>query len=383
MPWTGKATYDNFALIGEDVSPLVHNYSPFDTPFLDLLPPALQAGASIDHWWVEEALGPDTLINSTAVNSATAATGIQINGFGNQLQVGMVLEMQSDAAGVDNELLQITSVPGPNSILVSRAFDSTLNNSLAPGGTLTVVSTAELEGSETTGDVNRPRTRRHNFMQIFKKPIKITGTDRAVSYNPGGLGDEFDHQAVLRTRELMRDVEKAVFRGRLSGNSIGSETAYRTMGGLREFITNINSVIVATSFATDPLLYTNNMMQSAWNAGRRNLDIIVAGSTWKRNLSAIATAVRPVQQDQGDTRIVQFKDYIETDFGTCRLVLSPWLNATEMFGVCSEDIRIVPLQGRSFARVDLAKTGDSDKAHVIGEYTMEIHHPDKMFRARS
>jgi len=41
----------------------------------------------------------------------------------------------------------------------------------------------------------------------------------------------------------------------------------------------------------------------------------------------------------------------------------------------------VPLRGRSFQRVDLAKTGDNDKAHVVGEYSIEVHHPDKQAQA--
>ena len=381
MAWTAKATYDNFALIGEDVSPIVRNYSPFDTPLLDLLPEAPFAAMSTDHQWTEESLGPDTLVTSTAINSVnTATSGVTINGFGNQLQVGMLLEIQSNVAGVANEIVQIASIPGVNSLLLTRQFASSPMNSLVVGGELTVISTAELEGSTTTGDVNRPRTRRRNYLQIFKKPVTITGTDRAVMYSPD-LGDEFDHQVVLRTRELMRDVEKAVFRGRLSGNSIGSATAYRTMDGLRGFITGINSAIVATSFAADPLLYTNNLLQSSWNVGQRGLDILVAGAQWKRELSAVASTSRVVSDSQNDSRIVQFKDYLQTDFGTVRLLMSPWLNNREMFGLSSKDIFVPPLRGRSFAKEDIAKTGDATVAHVIGEYTLEIHHPDMMFRA--
>lgn len=379
MPWTAKTTYDTFTGIGEDISAIVTNLSPTETPFLDLLPEAPRAATSTAHQWSEELLGPDTLIASTAVNSATAATGIQINGFGNQLQVGMLLEIQADAAGVANELVQITSVPGANSILVSRNFAGAGISSLVAGGTIYVISTAELEGSTSSGDVHRPPTRRTNFLQIFKKVVTITGTDRAVSYVPD-MGDEFDHQVVLRTRELMRDVEKAVFRGRLSGNSIGSGTAYRTMGGLREFITSINSTIVASSFTADPLLYTNNLLQQAYNVGARDIDLIVVGGQWKRELSAFATN-RTINVDQGDTKIISLKEYIQTDFGTARLLLSPWMPASAMYGIATARTFVTPLKGRTFQAEAIAKTGDADVKHVIGEYTLEIHRPDAMFRA--
>lgn len=380
MAFSGKATYDNFTLIGEDVSPLVVNFSPFETPFLDLLPAPAQAGKNIYHQWTEEQLGPDIIIASAAVNSATAATGILINGLGAMLQAGMLLEMQTNTSAQANEILQITSAVGANSVLVTRAFGGTTQNSLVAGGTLHVLGSAELEGSTSSGDVTRPRTRRGNYFQIFKKVITISGSDRAVTYAPD-LGDEFDHQTALRTRELMRDLEKVVFRGRTSGNSIGSASAYRTMDGLTAFLTTINSTIVQSSFAADPLLYTNNLLQQAWNGGARDIDIIVAGAQWKRDLSGAASTSRLVTRPQEATRIVQHVEYLETDFGVQRLVLSPWLRSGQMMGVSSNRVRVVPLQGRSFQRQMIAKTGDSDVAHVVGEYTLEVHQPASMFQA--
>lgn len=378
MPWSGKATYDNFSLIGEDVSPSVLLLSPSETPFLDALGDPDLAATNIAHQWTEQALGPDRLVNSTAINSATAATGIQVNGFGNQLQVGMLLEVEVNAAGGTNEIVQISCIPGPNSVLVTRNFGSRGVSSLAAGGNLFVISTAELEGSETTGDVNRPRSSRTNYCQIFKKPLKITGSDRAVTYSPD-LGDEFDHQTTLRTMELMRDLEKAVFRSVASGNSIGSDTAYRTMDGLRQWLTSINSVIASNSFAADPLLYTNDILQQCWNAGARDLDIIVAGAQWKRELSATNASRLYVQQN--DTAIVRKSEFVQTDFGECRLLLSPWLADRALMAVSSRRVKVVPLRGRSFYRELLSKTGDADKGHVIGEYTLEVHHPDKMGQA--
>jgi hypothetical protein len=381
MPWSGKATYDSFSIIGEDVSRTCLLLSAQETPFLDAIGDAEQPATNVAHQWREQALGPDRIVNSSAINSATAATGILVNGFGNQLQVGMLLEVEANVAGVANEIVQISSIPAGsdgNSILVTRAFGGSANGSLAAGGNLFVISTAELEGSETTGDVNRPRTSRTNWTQIFKKPILLTGSDRAVRYAPD-LGDEFDHQATLRTIELMRDLEKAVFRSRASGNSIGSASAYRTMDGLRSWLTGINSVIVASSFAADPLLYVNDVQQRCWSAGARDLDIIVAGAQWKRELSATNAARLYVEQaDQSIQRKVEF---LTTDFGDCRLILSPWLADRHFMVLSSRRVKVVPLQGRSFQRELLAKTGDADKGHVIGEYTLEVHHPDKMGQA--
>lgn len=374
-----KATYDNFAVIGEDVSPTMLLIAPRETPFLDLLSDPDEPATNIYHQWREEFLGPDKLVASTAVNSATAATGIQINGFGNQLQVGMLLEIDGGSAGT-NEVAQISSIPGANSILVTRNFGSRGVSSLAAGGNIFVISTAELEGSETSGDVTRPRTGRGNYTQIFKKPVTVTGSDRAVITNPD-VGDEFDHQATLRAVELLRDLEKAVFRSVASGASIGGATNYRTMDGLRQYLTAINSTIAATSFSANPLDYTNDLLQQAYNAGARDLNVLVCGGTWKRVLSG--TNAAKLNISQSERGIVRKLDYLETDFGLVQLLLTPWLGDNHMMGVNTDRIKVTPLRGRSFAKEALAKTGDSTKGHVIGEYTLEVHHPDKMFQAHT
>ncbi len=377
MAATFKASFDAYGIIGEDVTDRMVLVAARETPFLNLLVAPSRPATSIYHQWTEESIGPDRLVASTAVNSATAATGIQINGYGNQLQVGMILEMES-SAGL-SELLQITSVPGANSILVSRNFGARNTNSLVAGGTLFVISTAALEGSETTGDVTQPRLRYGNYTQIFKKPVIVTGTDQAVMTAPD-VGSEFEHQKTLRSIELMRDLEKAVFRGVASGNSIGSATAYRTMDGLRARLTSINSTIVANSFATAPVAYLNALLQSAWTNGARDIDVVACGKTWKKDLSGANTSRVEVGYDDS-RRVVEQVATVETDFGAVRLVLTPWLPDASLMGISTQRVSVVPLRGRFFQATDLAKTGDSFKGHVLGEYTLEVHRQDAMFQA--
>lgn len=371
-----KATYDNFSVIGEDVSETMLLIAQRETPFLDRLEDAEEPATNIYHQWREEYIGPDKIVASTAVNSATANTGIQINGFGSQLQVGMLMEVEAGAPAT-NEIVQVVSIPGANSVLVSRNFGARGVSSLVAGGELFIISTAELEGSETSGDVTRPRVGRGNYTQIFKKPVTVTGSDRAVITNPD-VGDEFDHQATLRMVEMVRDMEKAVFRGVASGASIGGATNYRTFDGLRARLTAINSTVNVNSFAAAPLDYVNDCLQQVWRTGARDINVLACGDDWKRVLSG--TNAAKLNIDQNDRGIVRKSDFLETDFGLVELLLTPWLPAKMVMGLSTRRIKVVPLRGRSFAKESLAKTGDSTKGHVIGEYTLEVHHDDKMFQ---
>jgi hypothetical protein len=62
--------------------------------------------------------------------------------------------------------------------------------------------------------------------------------------------------------------------------------------------------------------------------------------------------------------------------------LSRALPATELLLVPKQRIKVMPLQGRSFAYSEMGKTGDNVKGLVVGEYTVETHHAGAMARLR-
>ena len=373
MAFSGKATYDNFALIGEDVADLVELLGPYETPFLSLLSAGGPA-TSTYHQWTEELLGPDTIISTGAIDSATAATGITITGAnGLQLQVGMLLQLEQSKPGVGNEIVQITSVAGASSILFTRGING-VYSSLAAGGTLTVLGAAALEGADVTTDVTRKTTRVTNVTQIIKKDIIISGTDLAVTYAPA-QGDMFAHQAQMRLRECMRDLEKFVIRGAVV-NSVASGTVYRSMAGLESRLTAINSTIVTASFTANPVLYVNDVWQQCYNAGARDIDCILVGPTWKRSISGTNASVLSV--DQSDASVKRVVETFQGDFGSARVIMSPYAPASGFYLVSTSRVVPVPLQGRSFQVQRVGTTGDSQKGMVIGEYTVEIRQPQAM-----
>jgi len=379
--FTGLATYDDFLSLDPDISEILLLTAAREVPLLDALPQPDRPATSVKHIWDEQNIGPDRIIASTAINSATAATGLQTDGLAALLSVGMLLELEPPTSGTMGvtELVQITSIPGPNSLLVARGVNGAANiNSLAAGGTLFVIATAELEGDDTDGDVSRARTQRSNFTQIFKKPLKLSGTRQAVITRPN-VGSEMDHQKAFRTIELLKELEKAVIRS-VAINTIGDDASRRTMDGLRAVLTQINSQIASNSFTADPMLYVNNLMQAAWNAGARDIDILLTGAQWGRDISGTNTSKLLVGQQ--DESIQRYAENITTDFGTVRKIVSPWMPPQALMGLSTRRIFVTPMTSRNFHEEALAKGGDYDKAQIIGEYTLEYHHPEQMFQAR-
>ena len=372
--FTGRAVYSSgvFDDIAEDVSDIVSMISPYETPFLNAIGDAMQDGQNVLHEWLEEELSPNAVINSVAVASTAASTAIPIKGgLALFLQKGMILRGPEASGG---EYFQITTITA-NTIVVDRAFAGTSANSFGADEYLTVVSDAAVDGADVLVDVSRPRPRLTNYMQIFKKDIIIAGTTRAVRMM--GVGDELDAQVRNRTREAVRDLEKAVILGRLSGNTIGTSSAVRTMRGLLAWITTNSFNIVSTSYtgtfdSTQMQAfetYVNNAIESAWVQGGSDLDVILTGASVKRRFDQLNNSrVRVVNEERMFSN--QTTRY-ENTYGNYAVLMSRWMPTHVAAIVSSQRLKVAPLTGRSFHYVPVAKTGDADKGMVIGEYTLE------------
>src|SRR3954463_14772274 len=95
MAFSGLSTNKYFtpSLVGEDISEIIRTLAPYEAPLLDWLGDPDGYATSTKHEFIEDFLRPRTITASTAVASATANTGIQVNGLGEALTVGTILEL--------------------------------------------------------------------------------------------------------------------------------------------------------------------------------------------------------------------------------------------------------------------------------------------------
>jgi hypothetical protein len=380
MAFSGLSTNKLFTpnLVGEDISELIATLTPYEAPFLDWLGDASGFAYSTKHEFVEDFLRPRYVIASTVINSATANTGITVGaGLGEALTVGTILENESAAP----ELLQVVSIAGPNSVLLSRNYDASGIGSLVAGQQLFVRWPAAEEGHEHSGaHTARLGNRKANTVGYFSVEIATTGTQMSV--NQYG-GDSYEQARAKVFKEIPGLLESEVLRGKLNGsNSLGTATATRTMQGVRAQLTAINSTVSANSFEASPHTYIGNIAEQCFTAGA-SIDEdwgIVAGTTFFRNISNMNDSK---VQDTNAREV--FKRVIRTyegPFGQCTVFLSRALPATELLLVPRQRIRVVPLQGRNFTYQEMGRTGDNAKGMVVGEYTTEVYHPQAMGRLR-
>jgi hypothetical protein len=380
MPFSGLSTFDQFtatggSLIAEDVSSTIALLSIAETPLLDFLGDSDTMATNVNHEFIEDQLRPNYLVNSTAIASLDTSSGIRLAAFGDLLTVGTLIENETSP-----EVMQVTSVVGPFSVLVNRNYGAAGVGSLAAGGRLFVRAPLALEGQDAVGDVTRARLRRQTFVKMFQLPITISLTQLAVT----GLSvsDEYERQKMARIRESLRDLEKEVIRGIVSGNSIGSESAYRSFAGLRAQIGSINSLLGSGSLQAAPHLYIGNAWKAAFDNGLRETDtvaLVCGPSAYKAVSDLNDTKVQ--DSNKSETFQRRIRTYAGP-FGTAEVILSPWMPDLSILGIAKERVKVVPLNKRSFQHIDLAQTGSAKKGMVEGEYTLEVHHPATMFQIR-
>lgn len=374
MPFTGRAIYDSgvFDGVAEDVSDIIGMISPDETPLLDVLGDAAMSAENVFHEWLEDALSPNTLVSSATINTSNQNLPVHVGGsaVGTYLQVGTILKNTRTG-----EYLQL-SATAANTLTLTRGFGGTTAATIAAGDSLFVISDAALEGADVTVDTSRPRTRKNNYCQIFKKDVIVSGTVQAVNML-GNISDEFDYQRTKKVREAIRDLEKAAIQSKLSGNTLGSASAYRTMRGIWDSISTNNT---STGTLTPDIL--DNVIEDAWEQGATDLDVIVVDQVWKRTIDNFnETRVRVMQDDANLYR--RRVTFYEGTYGSQRVVLSRWMPSTSLMVLSSQRVKVVPLRGRSFNFQRVAKTGDSEKGMVLGEYTVEVKNEEGLAKAHN
>lgn len=374
MPFTGKATYSagvSLPEIAEDVSDLISLNSPHDTPLLDALGDAIRPARSTVHEWLEDSLLP----NVSSVDDGSIANPTTETTFGvthaERFRPGDQVRVEPSGGGV-SEVMLVTGVDaGAGEITVSRGYGGTTAVALVDGAALHVLGNAALEGADADAARFTNRSRVSNYTQIFSATVEVSGSEQAVRQI--GVTDEVDYQKAQRARELTRDLENSVINGVApTANPQGSASVRRTMRGLLSFIASRRFVVGQAGFPADATLteeQLNLALRELWNGSAGSIDLIVVGGREKRAINQfVASSRRFTPQSE------RFKDLIstyESDYGVCRIVLSRFVPTGTVLLLDSSRIGVMPLAGRSFHYVPLARTGDGERGQVVGEYTLE------------
>lgn len=238
------------------------------------------------------------------------------------------------------------------------------------------------------------RQRIQNYTHIFRKTVDVSDTQRAV--NTAGIDDEYVYQIRKMLIELARDVEFGLIHSTLNaqaevGNVGGTPATGRKMEGILAYLepdpagvsTNyLNSdqegTITECGSPIARLTETvfNDHCQAAWDKGVL-FKTAYCNSVQKREISGFVTnattsfSTRNI--NASEKKAILAIDVYEGDFGMIAVVLHRYIPTREVLTLDEDYWRIAVL--RPILATELAKTGNSTRAMIEAELTLECLAP--------
>lgn len=238
---------------------------------------------------------------------------------------------------------------------------------------------AAIEGADAVFGTLVPPTKISNTTQNFVKYVQVSATLQAV--NTAGTKDEYARQVAKVGAELNRDIESAL----VSSNAaiFGSGSTAGKLGGAEAWIkTNIShgaggstagytagavgAVVNGTARGLTEAMF-NDMIQNVWTQGG-DPTLVIAPGKLKQKISTFA-GNGTKYQDANSKTIYQGVDYYVSDFGKHQIIPHQFMSATTVIAFDPSLWAVATL--RPLKKIDLAKTGDSDKKMLVTELTLE------------
>jgi len=219
-------------------------------------------------WYEKRWTDPETTIAAGTTVPFTAAGSQTTLGAEVDMTAGNVIRIQVDDKSFfrERQVLRIEDLPitgdTTNDLIVVveslvsgldaievRVVESVANvintTNLITGGTagpvdapVSIIGTANAEGSNSVGGIFIKPYKVENYTQIFKNPFSVTGTALVTPTDWDGSGT-YPELAQDNLSRHMVDIEKAFFWGRKSIDFViddGEEVPVRTMGGINWFL---------------------------------------------------------------------------------------------------------------------------------------------------
>ena len=227
-----------------------------------------------------------------------------------------------------------------------------------------------------------PTVRLGNYTTISRATFMISGTEQVVE--KAGRSNERAYQAVLKARELKRDIEAMALANQIA--VAGDDSNARKSAGLAAWVkTNVDMGTnganpVYTSAATDARSdgvqrpFTETILQSVvkqcWDSGGEP-SMVMVGSFNKQALSAFSgIAAQRYMAPDGPTQIVGAADLYISDFGTLSIVPNRFQRARDGWVLDPDLTRIRQL--RPYQAQEMARTGDAIKMLFLREWGVQV-----------
>lgn len=299
--------------------------------------------------WLE-----DTLIGLTgnlSVSTSVTVTGLTLSDADNFQEGDIIL--------IDSEYMWVSDVNNATEVVtVTRAFQGA-GASHAASAAVSKVGQARLEGDDSDDIAFSDRTVGSNYTQILQQEVKVSRTQQQIAQY--GISDEMAYQGNKVIPSLMRLLEKFFFHSTVA--AAGSATTPRAMGGYQAFVST-NKVAGGTLAQSQ----FENAILSAYAAGGSGPWDAYCAPANLQKVKNFYDSSNYLRVDRTEETVGMVIESILTPYGEVNLVLDRWAKTTEIPLIDPKHAGFLTLY--PFTQEPLAKTGDSDRSEVVGEFTL-------------
>lgn len=347
---TGQVDSYQVPTNARDVSAAFNLIRREETPLLNAVEMPGVAMNKQHYWWDDARQATKTTLTGAYTSGGLVLACAAVTG----MRAGSIV-------AVDGVVYRVVSIATLN---VTVALVSGADANHSSGAAVYILGNAALEGEDYADTDYTTEVERYNICQILTDFIKVTGTEQAVKREVN-QGDLVLRIAEAKLNRLYLGLGRMLWRGvRVSASD---NTARRIMGGIDWFIAQNGYNPASATFSADNfdafLLYLNNL-------GANLGEIWINPSMMSYFASLDSSKVQIQREDK--TRGVYVDRYI-SKYGH-ELEIKTDINAPtgKIYTFRTEQVKVLPLAGRQMQVEDLAKTGDSDRKMLVGEYTAEI-----------
>jgi hypothetical protein len=252
---------------------------------------------------------------------------------------------------------------GTNVITVdSRAYGGT-NATHATGATITFVGSARLEGDDADYVGLTSLSYPYNYTSIFQQGVKVTGSENVIGQY-GKPSGEMDYQIGKAIEEQARLLERMFFHG---VRRIGTASVSRSMGGIGTYVTANSSSLttVVTKAAYD------TVSKAVYDDGGM-VDVLIIGTGGANTLHNLLDNSSFLRIEQENTMFgMRPVAKLNTQFSeNVALVMSRHCPANKAYALDSNKVGFYTY--RPFGEYDVARSGDSMKRELIGEFSLLV-----------
>ena len=225
---------------------------------------------------------------------------------------------------------------------------------------------AAVEGADASFITAVPTVMRNNYTQIFTEAVQVS--DRADIVSTYGRKREMAYQMAKSSAAIKRDREIALI-GNAQVKAAGSSSVASTLASFQQQLDSSTvSYMGASTNLSEAGLVT--ALQSAFVAGAEPTRIMVTPSN-SVIISAFASAAGRYRTITGSDakKIVNVVNLYVSPFGEQKVEINRWLKAKNTLIYDPDMWTNVTL--RPWERKELAKTGDSSKAMLLGEFSLK------------